>query len=272
MLCLNHLYTGYGHKIISSNLCARLERGTLTALLGTNGAGKSTLLRTLAGFLPPLGDAAAADKAVSWQGRYIGALSARQLAQTLSVVLTFRPEADALTAEEVVKMGRIPYHSALYTYTLHGKTARHDAETVRRAMELTRTTQFARRAISMLSDGERQRVFIAKALAQDTPAILLDEPTAFLDFPSKVDLMKLLRHLAHHEGKTILLSTHDVELALQFADNLWLLHTDGITAGPPDTLADTGTIDAFFARHGMRFDVATRRFVYDTDAPFTPAH
>lgn len=182
MLTLHALTTGYRHTIISRNLNATLPQGTLTALLGTNGAGKSTLLRTLARFQPPLAGS------ISWQGTDTAQLSARQLARIMSVVLTFKPEAEALTAAEVVEMGRIPY-----TTMLSG-TSEADRQAVEQAMQLTHTTPFAHRPISTLSDGERQRVFIAKALAQNTPVILLDEPTAFLDFPAKIATMRLLKN------------------------------------------------------------------------------
>lgn len=182
MLTLHALTTGYRHTIISQHLNATLPQGTLTALLGTNGAGKSTLLRTMARFQPPLAGS------ISWQGTDTAQLSARQLARTMSVVLTFKPEAEALTAAEVVEMGRIPY-----TTMLSG-TSEADRQAVEQAMQLTHTTPFARRPISTLSDGERQRVFIAKALAQNTPVILLDEPTAFLDFPAKIATMRLLKN------------------------------------------------------------------------------
>lgn len=182
MLTLHALTTGYRHTIISRNLNATLPQGTLTALLGTNGAGKSTLLRTLARFQPPLAGS------ISWQGTDTAQLSARQLARTMSVVLTFKPEAEALTTAEVVEMGRIPY-----TTMLSGTTEA-DRQAVEQAMQLTHTTPFAHRPISTLSDGERQRVFIAKALAQNTPVILLDEPTAFLDFPAKIATMRLLKN------------------------------------------------------------------------------
>lgn len=189
MLTLHALTTGYRHTIISRNLNATLPQGTLTALLGTNGAGKSTLLRTLARFQPPLAGS------ISWQGTDTAQLSARQLARTMSVVLTFKPEAEALTTAEVVEMGRIPY-----TTMLSGTTEA-DRQAVEQAMQLTHTTPFAHRPISTLSDGERQRVFIAKALAQNTPVILLDEPTAFLDFPAKIATMRLLKKIGARRTK-----------------------------------------------------------------------
>lgn len=250
MLELRNLTTGYGRHVISRSLCAALRPGTLTALLGSNGAGKSTLLRTLAGFQPPLGGE------VRWADRLLGDYAPRELARTLSVVLTFRPEAEALTAGQVVETGRIPY-----TRLLGGLTDADEAA-VRRALELTETEGFRHRLLRTLSDGERQRVFIAKALAQDTPAILLDEPTAFLDFPAKVSLLRLLRRLAAEERKTILFSTHDIELSLHFAANLWLLEAEGLTAGTPRELAESGAVGTFFAKDGLRFDARSMRFVF----------
>ena len=139
-------------------------------------------------------------------------------------------------------------------------TTEADRQAVEQAMQLTHTTPFAHRPISTLSDGERQRVFIAKALAQNTPVILLDEPTAFLDFPAKIATMRLLKKLAHDAQKTILLSTHDVELALHMADNLWLLNQQTLTSGSPQLLAANGCIGRFFNTEGVQFDAATMRF------------
>lgn len=263
MLRLEHLYTGYGRKVISEDLNGALFQGTLTALLGPNGAGKSTLLRTLSGFLPPLPPPASAtgglnkkDSSVILNGRELNAYSPRDLARTLSVVLTFRPEAESLTVEDVVYMGRIPYSQLLSGYS------REDREQVERAIELTGIEQFRKRGLQTLSDGERQRVFIAKALAQATPLILLDEPTAFLDFPSKVNMLRLLSKLAHEEGKTILISTHDVEPALQISDSLWLLNHTGLTSGSPKDLAQRGDIHKFFHTEGVDFDEKSMRFIY----------
>ncbi len=222
LLEIRDLRTGYrrGRRrvAVGDNLRAILPAGTLTALLGANGCGKSTLLRTLAGFLPPLGGE------VMWHGRPIGAYGTEGLARLVGVVLTCRPQAEALTAGDVVAMGRIPYARFLRPEPPEERAA------VEKAMELTGTARFARRPIDSLSDGERQRVFIAKALAQQTPAILLDEPTAFLDYPSKRGVFALLRSLAHEAGKGVLVSTHDVDTALRYADTVWLLGRGGLEA------------------------------------------
>lgn len=248
-LSIRQLAIGYGRHTVSHSLTAQLGCGTLCALLAPNGAGKSTLLRTLAALQPTLGGS------IEWNGRPVGSYSPRELARRVSVVLTSRPDADALTATEVVAMGRLP-HTSLFVPSTEA-----DRRAVDRAMQLTHTAQFATRPVCSLSDGERQRVFIAKALAQEAGGILLDEPTAFLDFPSKIQALRLLADLAHTEGKTILMSTHDVELALRFADVVWVLHSDGVCAGTPQALALSGDIARFCCTDGVDFDAETMRFV-----------
>lgn len=250
MLRLQQLTTGYGKTVVSSQLSCTLPTASLTVLMGTNGAGKSTLLRTLAGFIRPISGSVCCGE------NNITHLTPRELAKTLSVVLTFRPTADALTVQQVVEMGRMPYAQ------FFAKSTPADAQAIERAMQLTQTQDLAHRFVNTLSDGERQRVFIAKALAQNTPIILLDEPTAFLDFPAKVHTMKLLSELAHTEGKSILLSTHDVELALRFADTLWLLSADGIVSGTPKQLSHEGAIAHFFARDGLCYNAEQMRFEF----------
>ena len=258
MLQLTHLSTGHGRRCTGQGLSGRLPASTLAALLGVNGCGKSTLLRTLSGLLPPFprGGEATDEAPVRLCGRPLADYAPRELARTVSIVLTERPLAEGLTVEDVVQMGRIPYSRLL------SQRSAEDERQVRRALELTSTVHLARRALASLSDGERQRVFVAKALAQDTPVILLDEPSAFLDFPSKIQLFRLLRRLAHEEGKAILMSTHDVEPALQLADQLWLLSRDELCCGTPEALAAAGEIGRFFDRSGLRFDAGQRRFVY----------
>ena len=258
MLQLTHLSTGHGRRCTGQGLSGRLPASTLAALLGVNGCGKSTLLRTLSGLLPPFprGGEATDEAPVRLCGRPLADYALRELARTVSIVLTERPLAEGLTVEDVVQMGRIPYSRLL------SQRSAEDGRHVRRALELTGTAHLARRALTSLSDGERQRVFVAKALAQDTPVILLDEPSAFLDFPSKIQLFRLLRRLAHEEGKAILMSTHDVEPALQLADQLWLLSRDELCCGTPEALAGAGEIGRFFDRSGLRFDAGQRRFVY----------
>lgn len=252
ILTLNSLTTGYGSRrqryVVARELTATLPAGSFTAIIGTNGAGKSTLLRTLAGLQPALAGE------VLWLGKSLTDYSRRELSRTLAVVLTERTLGEGLTAREVVEMGRMPYTG------FDGRLSEDDRKKVDEAMELTGVAALAGRGMNSLSDGERQRVMIAKALAQQTPVILLDEPTAFLDFPSKVSLLRLLANLAHEHGKTILLSTHDLELTFQIAGQLWLLSPDGLVEGTPRELADKGILAKFFHAEGLTFDSQRLRF------------
>lgn len=252
LLRLRNLSTGYASrregKVVSSSLCAELQSGSLTALIGVNGTGKSTLLRTLAALQPPLVGS------VEWCGREVRTMSVREVARTVAVVLTERTDAGGLTVEEVVRLGRLPHG------TFVSRMADEDRAVVERVMQTVGVSQWRARRLSSLSDGERQRVMIARALAQQTPAILLDEPTAFLDFPAKVALMQLLQRLAHEEEKTVLFSTHDLELAFQTADGLWILSPDGLVCGTPEQLAADGTIGRLFAADATEFDARLLRF------------
>lgn len=261
MLVLNHLNTGYGQRVVGRDLCATLPRGTVTALLGPNGSGKSTLLRTIAGLTRPLiwerNNPAPTPPPVTWQGRDLMTMTPRERARTVGIVLTQRPEAEALTVDEVVEMGRIPY---AHSWSRTGEEDRHHVE---QALKLTGAAALRHRPICQLSDGERQRVFIAKTLVQDTPLILLDEPTAFLDFAAKVATLHLLARLAHQEGRTLLISTHDVELALALCDRLWLLREGQLSEGTPDQLARSGALMRFFAADGLKLDSHTLRFHFD---------
>lgn len=239
-------YTTKGHqRIVANHLRAALQCGELTCLLGRNGVGKSTLLRTLAGFLPALeGD-------VLLDGKPMASLSDKELSYLIGIVLTEKPHVRNITVEEMVAMGRAPYTG------FWGKLEQEDKEIVGKAIQLTGIEDLKHRQIQTLSDGERQKVMIAKALAQQTPIIYLDEPTAFLDFPSKVEMMQLLRRLAREEQKTIFLSTHDVELTLKLADRIWLMEPDELHVGTPKQLAEQGTLSRFIEHDGICFDKNT---------------
>ena len=204
----NRLTVGYrGHRVVE-DISLSLPCGRLVCLLGPNGAGKSTLLRTLCGFQPPIAGT------VTISGSDITTMSAAEMARLVSVVLTDRPLTPSLTAAEMVGMGRAPYTG------FWGRLSDDDRRLISEAMQTVGIAPLATRRMGQLSDGELQKVMIAKALAQHTPVIVLDEPTAFLDYPSKVAVMKTLARLAHDEGKTILMSTHDLELAAQLGDEL----------------------------------------------------
>ena len=245
---LKDLVIGYPTHEVAGPMTVSLRQGELCCLLGANGAGKSTLLRTLAAFQPPL----SGDMFIN--GRNLSEISPRELSTMVGIVLTDRIRMAGITVRDMVAMGRSPYTN------FWGRLTDEDHRLVDEAMQLVGIADFANRQIATLSDGERQKVMIAKALAQGTPIILLDEPTAFLDFPSKVEIMLLLSRLAHEMGKTIFLSTHDLDLALQTADRLWLMAKgeDRFAVGTPRELADQ--LPRFFPSQHLTFDAETLRF------------
>ena len=220
-----------------------MENGAFHCLLGPNGTGKSTLLRTLAGIQPALsGD-------VQVLGNDLKKAGHKNLAKMLSVVLTDRIGHANLTAYELVALGRIP-HTGWY-----GRLEKKDRMKVRWAIEVTGTDRLAGKNIYEISDGERQKVMIARALAQDTPLILLDEPTAHLDLPNRIDIVRLLRSLARSTGKAIIMSTHELDLALQAADRIWLMtHEKRMYSGVPEDLVLNDTFARVFTKEGVTFD------------------
>ena len=243
-------YPGKGDvKVVASDICAGINSGELTCLLGANGVGKSTLLRTLSAFQPKLSGE------IHIQGKEIGSYTDKQLSKVISVVLTEKCDIRNMTSVELIGLGRSPYTG------FWGTLSKEDKEVVDHAINLVGISHLAHRMVHTLSDGERQKVMIAKALSQETPVIFLDEPTAFLDFPSKVEMMQLLHQLSRQTDKTIFLSTHDLELALQIADKIWLMDkVNGVTIGTPEDLSLDGTLSSFFARKGIVFDLETGLF------------
>ena len=241
-------------KRVAEHLNASIHSGELTCLLGTNGVGKSTLLRTLSAFQPPLGGT------IDLLDRPLSTYDDRQLATVIGVVLTEKSDIRNMTVEELVGLGRSPYTG------FWGTLKESDRRIVHEAIARVRIESLAHRMVHTLSDGERQKVMIAKALAQETPIIFLDEPTAFLDFPSKVEVMQLLHNLTHTLQKTVFMSTHDLELALQIADKIWLMdRTNGIAIGTPEDLSLEGKLSSFFSRKGITYDTETGFFRIDTD-------
>ena len=193
-------------KVVAEGISETINSCELTCLIGENGAGKSTLLRTLSGFLPPLSGE------IHIMGKTLKSYRETELAKVIGVVLTEKSNVQNMTVEELVGMGRSPYTG------FWGRLRAEDHAKVAEAIDLVGIAELSDRLVQTLSDGERQKVMIAKALAQETPIIFLDEPTAFLDYPSKVEILKLLHKLSSEAGKTIFLSTHDLELALRVAD------------------------------------------------------
>ena len=248
VLRTNALSIGYRRArsaavVIASELNFSLRPGELVCLLGPNGAGKSTLMRTLARLQPSLSGQIWLDD------RPLDELRPGQLARRLSVVLTERVDVGAMTGYGLVSLGRHPYTG--WTGTL----SQQDQRTVQWALQAVRAQELADRLLVEMSDGERQKILIARALAQEPRVMLLDEPTAFLDLPRRVEVMDLLRRLAQENHQAILLSTHDLDLALRNADRLWLLSADGaLHDGAPEDLILNGAFERVFSAEGVTFD------------------
>ena len=238
--------TKHGIRQVAEHINGAIRSGELTCLLGANGVGKSTLLRTLSAFQPKTAGE------IFIEGREITNYTDKELSRRIGVVLTEKPDVRNMSVRELVSLGRSPYTGFWGTYS------KEDLVIVDESITLVGIESLSRRMIHTLSDGERQKVMIAKALAQQTPVIYLDEPTAFLDYPSKVEVLQLLRHISLQAGKTIFLSTHDVELALQLADTIWLMtREEGVTIGTPQQLAQQGVLGRFIERDGISFDPST---------------
>ena len=310
---LRNLSIGYQTKhsvrTVAEGINGAIRSGELTCLLGANGVGKSTLLRTLAAFQPAIkgevlftvyslsscvpavasgkaertddysdgSEGLASKSTVNCQlstvnTKEIASLSDKELSKLIGVVLTEKPDVRNMSVRELVSLGRSPYTGFWGTYTDE------DLRIVDEAIEMVGITDLVRRPVHTLSDGERQKVMIAKALAQQTPVIFLDEPTAFLDYPSKVEVLQLLRRISREAEKTIFLSTHDVELALQLADTIWLMRkieeggtrkeegdmtklgeggVSPVTIGSPQELAASGDLGRFIERQNIVFDKET---------------
>lgn len=244
---LEHLDIGYRDKknvrTVATDISATIRQGELTCLLGANGVGKSTLLRTLSAFQPKL------NGSIFVGGRELSDYGDRELSRLIGVVLTEKPIVQNMTVRELVGLGRSPYTD------FWGRMTDDDRRIVDESLALVGISHLEERLVDTLSDGERQKTMIAKALAQQTPVIFLDEPTAFLDFPSKVETMLLLRRISREAGKTVFLSTHDLELALQTADTVWLMdRQQGVAIGTSHELAQQGVLSRYVERPQVLFD------------------
>lgn len=242
---------------VISGLNLSLSRGKLVALIGANGIGKSTLLRTLVGNQPPL------EGEVSISGIRIGEISRKNLSLLLGIVNTERTQAGALTVREVVSLGRQPYTGFL------GILSKNDKSIVEKAMQDAGILHKASSFLAELSDGERQKVMIAKALAQCTPIIILDEPTAFLDVASRMETMLLLHNLAHKQNKAVLLSSHDLSQSMMLADELWVVTNDRkIISGNTEDVVLSGAMDSIFASSIISFDLLQGDFCINLDSQY----
>ena len=234
---------------VAANISTSLQTGELVCLLGPNGAGKSTLLRTLAGMQPPIAGE------VKLLEDDIYKLPPQELAKRLSLVLTEKIDVGMLSAYALVSMGRYPYTD------WWGKLSSEDENIINWAIKSVGAVNLAQRNVSELSDGERQKIMIARALAQSPMVMLLDEPTAFLDLPRRVEIMQLLRQLARDTNQAILLSTHDLDLALRLADKIWLLGINGILhVGAPEDLILSGAFADTFRSEGVEFNIFSGEF------------
>jgi len=251
-ISIKNLHIGYNdskvQNVVAQNLNANLLSGEMSCLLGSNGMGKSTLMNTICGFINPLSGS------VSIDGKASTDLNEKEFARLVAVVLTEKITVANATVFELVSYGRSPFTGFL------GRLSEEDKQKVHDAIEMCGIGHKKYSLLSSLSDGERQKATIAKALAQDTPIIILDEPTAFLDLPARVEIMQLLRKLTSQTNKSVLMSTHDLDLALQMSDKLWLLSKDKITAGSPEDLLLNNAFQPMFSNKGITFDNKTGMF------------
>ncbi len=240
---------GSDHVAIAEKLNCALQDGEFVCLLGPNGAGKSTLIRTLAGMQMPLAGA------LHLSGKNLNDIAPRERARAVSVVLTETMPTGMMDVYSMVSLGRHPYSGWF------GGLSANDHERIKWALNAVDAKNLANRQVAELSDGERQKVSIARALAQESKLMLLDEPTAFLDLPRRVELMSILRNLAHRENLALLLSTHDLDLALRFADRLWLMTAEGqLLQGAPEALALSGQFAEVFANDKLDWDARSGSF------------
>ena len=253
MLSTIDLTVGYRNgnreKEVLQHLNVSLYAGELVCLLGANGIGKSTLLRTISGVQSAL------KGVIEINGRDLTTYSSKELSKLIGIVYTDRTLAGALTVEELVSLGRQPYTG------FFGRLDADDRKIVNNAIEAVGMSHKSHDYVATLSDGERQKAMIARALAQETPIIILDEPTAFLDVASRIETMQLLRQLAQTQHKAVLLSTHDVGLSLPLTDRLWLVTADStVVEGTTEQLIADGTLNNLFPNRNVAFDTSVMDF------------
>ncbi len=234
MIRLENISLGYGSRTLLGEVSAHFAAGQLTALVGRNGAGKSTLLRALAGL------ESLQSGQITIGGSSIAELDGAEAARRVAFVATDKVRIANLPCEDLVALGRAPYTNWI------GRLQAVDREIVADALAKVGMSDFARKTMDRMSDGECQRVMIARALAQQTPVILLDEPTAFLDMPNRYELCRLLQRLAHDEQKTIIFSTHELDIATKMCDTIALIDTPKLLHLPAAEMVASGSIERLF--------------------------
>lgn len=255
LLVLENLSAGYQRRPdVVAGVNALLDAGEMVCLLGANGAGKSTLLRTISGLQPPTSGR------IIIKGQNLSNLKPDETSKLISLVYTESALAGGLKVHELVALGRYPYTGYF------GKLDSYDREIVAATLEAMKIYHLRNRVTATLSDGERQKAMIARALAQDTPVILLDEPTAFLDVASRLDTIDLLRRETQKSGKGVIMSTHDAGDVLRLCDSAWLIGDDSrFISGAVTELVDSGELDRLFAGRGIGFDTNAYNFVLKND-------
>ena len=235
VLKTNDLLIGYGNKAILPPINITLKEGDLVALIGPNGAGKSTLFKTLTAHIKQI------EGNIELMGKDLSNYSSKEKARLIGLVLTSRPDDMFLTVYDVVASGRSPYTNYF------GKIKKEDEIIIHESLEIVGINNLKNRYFETLSDGEKQKVMIAKTIAQNTPIIFMDEPTAFIDYPSKIELFSLMKMLTKERNKTIIFSSHDLELLLRYTDDLWLLSKGKeLISGKKSELMDKGIVKEYF--------------------------
>ena len=253
VLRTENLAIGYSSRkeqtVIASELNIELKRGKFVCILGKNGIGKSTLLRTLSKVQPEIsGNVLIRDKNLS-------SFTESELSKTMSLVLTEKLPESNLTVFELIALGRQPYTNWVGTLT------KNDIDKIHKAMQLTKVEHLSQNKYYELSDGQLQRVLISRALAQETELIILDEPTAHLDVLHKMESFKLLKELASELNKTIIVSTHEIHLALQTSDELWLMTDEEFITGTPKALIENKSVEKLFDSDAVHFDFKQQQFI-----------
>ena len=248
ILDIQNLKIGYKGHVVSENVNFKLMSGELCAIVGINGIGKSTLLRTLGNLQTNLGGS------MKLEERELSTYSVRDLSKKISLVLTEALGTKNLTVQELISIGRQPYTNWI------GSLTPNDKKEIANALQGFDLMPLKDKKCHELSDGQLQRVLIARAMVQNTPLILLDEPTTHLDLAHKITIFKLLRNLAHENRKTILLTTHEIELAIQLADKILVLDGKENPFGEPCQLIENGSFSKLFPKDTVEFDAKTGTF------------